>query len=331
MYELEKVGRAKTAPRGSILERSRIWRRIRAQYDRDGALFLLALPALLHIFIFYYVTLPFLVIAFKHFRAADGVWGSRWVGFQNFEFLFGGTGIGWRIVTNVVLYNTTFIVLGTILSLTVAILLAEVHRSVASRFYRTALFFPQFVSWVIIAYIALAFLHRDHGLVNAVLAALGREPVNWYATPWAWPVILVITNVWRTLGIGAIIYLAGILRINPEYYEAAAVDGANRWQQIRYITLPSLTPLIIILVLLSLGQILRGDFGLFYQIPRQYLHPELIRTTDIIDTYVLRALRQGGQLELAMAASVYQATVGFALVVLVNWIVRRVDPERALF
>lgn len=286
---------------------------------------------MLHIIVFQYLTLPFLVIAFQDYRHVDGILGSKWVGFKNFEFLFGGGGKGWEITRHVLLYNATFIVLGTVLALAVAILLAEVHRSLASRFYQTALFFPQFISWVIIAYFGYALLHTQNGMLNGVLVALGQEPVDWYRQPQYWPVILVISSVYRGLGAGAAMYLAGILRINPEYFEAAQVDGANKWQQIRHITLPSLAPLVTILVLLAIGGIFRADFGLFYQMPRQYANPVLIRTTDVIDTYVFRALREGGQLKLATAAGLYQSVVGFVLVVAANWVVRRIDPDRSLF
>lgn len=307
------------------------WPVIRKELRVNLPLLALALPGLIHILLFQYATLPFLLVAFKSYRPALGLWDSPWVGFRNFEFLFTGTGKGWEIIRNVLLYNSTFIILGTVFALAIAIMLAEVHHSRLSRIYRTSLFLPQFISWVIIAYIVLAFFDRDQGMINAMLRSAGANPVNWYGTSEAWPPILVAAHLWRTVGLGSVVYLAGILRINPELFEAAAVDGANRWQQIRFITLPSLMPLVIVLTLLSIGNIFRADFGLFYQVPRQYANPLLIGSTDVIDTFVVRALSNSGQIELATAAGFFQSFVGLVLVVFINSIVRRVNPERALF
>ena len=330
MFELHKPSSTPVQGSAATEPRSTVWRRVRAELDRNGALFLLALPGMLLLIVFKYCTLPYILIAFKDFRAADGLWGSKWVGLKNFAFLFGGTGRGGLIVRNTVLYSLTFMVLGTVLALVVAVLLSKVHKSPVSGVYRLVLFLPRFVSWVIIAYIGYGFLHTKTGMLNGLLAASGREPVEWYRTPEYWPFILVASSIWTGLGSGAIMYLAGILRINPEYYEAAQIDGANEWQQAWYITLPSLMPLIIILNLLALGNIMRANFGLFYQMPMQYKNPQLIRTTDVIETYVYRAL-VSGQLELATAAGLYQSGVGLVLVVAANWVVRKIDPDRSLF
>lgn len=307
----------------------KIWSR--RNFSKNLTLFLMALPGIAHIILFKYVTLPYALIAFKNFRAVDGLWGSKWVGFKNFNFLFGMVGKGWQMVRNVVLYNAAFIILGTLIGLALAVLLAEVYGSRLSKFYQTSLFFPQFISWVIISYVGYAFLHKSNGMINAMLATFGQDPVNWYNSPQYWPIIITLTHLWRGLGMSTVVYLAGILRINTEYFEAASIDGASKWQQVIYITLPSLIPLISVLTLLSIGSIFYADPGLFYQVPRQYVNPALIKSTEVIDTYVLRALRGGGQLELAAAAGVYQSVVGFAMVVAANWVVRKIDPESSLF
>lgn len=303
----------------------------RRNFGKYFTMFLMALPGIAHIVLFKYVTLPYALIAFKNFRAVDGLWGSQWVGLKNFNFLFGMVGKGWQMVRNVVLYNTAFIILGTLIGLALAVFLAEVYGSKMSKFYQTSLFFPQFISWVIISFVGYAFLHKSNGMINGVLTSIGQEPINWYNSPQYWPVIITLTHLWRNLGMSTVVYLAGILRINTEYFEAASIDGASKWQQVIYITIPSLVPLISVLTLLSIGSIFFADPGLFYQVPRQYVNPALIKSTEVIDTYVLRALRGGGQLELAAAAGVYQSVVGFIMVVVANWVVRKIDPESALF
>ena len=301
--------------------------------------YVMTLPALAHVILFRYLTLPYILIAFERYRIQDGIFHSKWVGLYNFRFLFGLSGKGWQMTRNALGYNLSFLFIGTVLAVAVAVLLAEVIKSVWARFYQTLMFVPQFLSWVIIAYIGLAFLHKDTGFINRILVQLGHAPVDWYNSPRFWPFILAIAYQWKYLGGAVVIFLAGILRINPEFYEAASIDGANRWQQIRHITLPSLQPLIIILTLLSIGQIFNADFGLFYQFPRYYANLTLIPVLEVIETFVYRAIGGGGgvgsgggaNLEMAAAAGLYQSVVNFVLVVLANWFVRRIDPERALF
>lgn len=294
-------------------------------------LFLMTLPALSLVILFRYLTLPFLLVAFKDYRSTDGLWGSAWVGFKNFRFLFTTSNKGWIITRNTIAYNTAFIILGTILALFLAILLSEIFRSYMSRIYQTALFLPNFLSWVVVAYAGYAFLSTKTGMLNGVLQSIGKDPLNWYQTTEYWPWILLISNTWKGLGVSTLIYVAAILGINPEYYEVAQIDGANKWQQTRYITLPQLTPLIIVLTLLSIGRIMNADFGLFFEMPRIYMNPQLIKVTDVFDTFVYRALLNLGQIEMATAASLFQSVVGFFMILIANWTVRRIDRERALF
>ncbi len=300
-----------------------IWR-------QNSALLIMTLPGLVLLFVFAYLPMIGLVVAFKDYRASRGIFGSDWVGFKNFLYLF-QTDDARRIVANTLFMNALFIVTTLVGSLAIALLLYEVRHSSTwlAKFYQSTLFFPYLFSYVIINYFVFALLDTQNGLVDHFLANFGVHPIDWYASPQYWPVILTFVNVWKSGGFWSIVYLAGIIAINPEYYEAASIDGATTWHKIRYITLPLLKPLIIINVLLSIGKIFYADFGLFYQVPRNL--PQLYVTTDVIDTYVYRTLTALGDVGMASAAGAFQAAVGFILVVLSNWLVRRTDPERAIF
>jgi putative aldouronate transport system permease protein len=291
-------------------------------------LLLMALPGIILLFIFAYLPMFGIIIAFKNYRFADGIFGSAWVGFDNFRFLF-GTDAAWRITRNTIVMNSIFIAVNTTTALFIAILLNEVYRSRMSKYYQTLLFFPYFISWVVASYFAFGILNATNGLLNQMLINFGWDPVTWYRAPEYWPAILTLANLWNGVGFGSIIYLAGILGISPELFEAAKIDGANKWQQIRFITLPMLLPLIIILTLLSVGKIFNADFGLFYFLPRNT--PMLYSTTDVIDTFVYRSLVELGNISMAAAAGFYQSVVGFILVILANWMVRRYNAEYSLF
>jgi putative aldouronate transport system permease protein len=289
---------------------------------------LMALPGILMLLVFAYLPMVGLVIAFKDYRFADGILGSAWVGFENFRFLF-GTDTAWRITRNTLLMNSLFITTSTVASLVIALLMNEVYTSWLSKYYQTMLFFPYFISWVIVSYFVFGFLNDGTGIANQALTALGQEKVAWYREPGYWPAILTSAHLWNGMGFGSIVYLAGMLGIETSYYEAAEIDGANKFQQIRYITLPLILPLIIILVLLAIGRIFNADFGLFFFVPRD--NPMLYSTTDVIDTFVYRSLVKLGDISMAAAAGFYQSVVGFVLVVLANWLVRRVNPDNSLF
>lgn len=314
---------AKPAPRARLH-----WLGSRRERQTTLSLTLMALPGLIFLLVFAYMPMAGLVIAFKDYRFADGILGSAWVGFDNFRFLF-GTDTAWRITRNTLVMNSLFIVTGTVASLSIAILMNEIYTSRLSKYYQTMLFFPYFISWVIVSYFVFGFLNGNTGIANQLFDQLGLPAVAWYRSPEYWPTILVLAHLWNSVGFGSIIYLAGILGIDPAYFEAAKIDGASKWQQIRYITLPLLLPLIIILVLLSIGKIFNADFGLFYFVPRD--NPMLYSTTDVIDTFVYRSLTQLGNISMAAAAGFYQSVVGFALVVLANWLVRRINRDYSLY
>ncbi len=321
------VGSARptSAKQRGVLER---WFGGSRSVQTNLALTTMALPGVILLLIFAYLPMAGLVIAFKDYRFAEGIWGSAWVGFENFRFLF-GTDQAWRITRNTLLMNSIFITTGTVASLTIAILMNEVYTSRMSKFYQTMLFFPYFISWIIVSYFVYGFLNGDTGLANQALTAVGAEPIPWYRAPEYWPAILTVANLWNGVGFGSIVYLAGILGIDTQLFEAAKIDGANKWQQIRYIMLPMLLPLIIILVLLSIGRIFNADFGLFFFVPRDT--PMLYSTTDVIDTFVYRSLVELGNISMAAAAGFYQSVVGFVMVVVANWVVRRVNADYSLF
>lgn len=294
----------------------------------NGAPLVMSLPAVLHLLIFAYLPMFGIIIAFKEYRFDQGILGSKWVGFYNFRYLF-SSAVAARITRNTILMNLLFMSFGIVTSVTVALLMNEVQGTLRARFYQSAMFLPYFISYVIVGIFAFAFLNMEHGILNRMLEKAGMEPIRWYSEPKYWPAILVTVSLWKGMGYGSILYLAVMLGINPEYYEAARIDGASKWQQIRHITLPMLVPIIIIQLLLSMGGMFRANFGLFFNLTqdRSALYP----TTDVIDTFVYRALVRMGDMGMAAAAGVYQSVVGFCLVILANWLVRKIDPERSLF
>lgn len=302
-----------------------IWKRLK----RYQALILMALPGLLYLLINNYLPMLGAVIAFKDYNFAKGIWGSDWVGFQNFEYLF-KTKDAFIITRNTLLYNLVFIIVGTLLAIGIAVLLNDLKNRFFSRFYQSLILLPHLISMVIVGYLALSFLDVQSGLINRnVLPLLGIQDIAWYSETKYWPYILVIVYMWKHAGYTCIIYLAAIIGIDQEYYEAAKIDGAGRWKQIIHITLPLIVPVITILVLLQIGRIFYSDFGLFYQVPLNA--GVLMPVTNTIDTYVYRALIQLGDIGMSSAAGMYQAAVGFILILISNYIVKKVNSDNALF
>ena len=292
-------------------------------------LYLMLLPGLAYLLINNYIPMAGIIIAFKELNFAKGILGSPWAGFENFKFLFNSPD-AWIITRNTLLYNVAFIIVNMVVGIAIAILICEVRSTKLKKLYQSAILLPFLMSMVILSYIVYALLSSENGLVNnSLLAALGIEGIQWYQEPKYWPFILIIANCWKGVGYGCLIYIASLIGIDPSFYEAARLDGASKWQEITRITLPSLTPTIITLLLLSIGRIFYSDFGLFYQVPMN--SGVLFPTTNVIDTYVYRALIEQGNISMSSAAGVYQSLVGFVIVIASNWIVRRVDKERALF
>ena len=296
---------------------------------KNRVLFLMALPGILLLFGFNYLPLFGLIIAFKNMNFAKGFFRSDWYGFKNFEF-FIKTPYAYTITRNTILFNLVFIALGTILAVTLAIALHEIRNRRTAKVYQSIMFLPYFLSWVVVSYLTFSFLSVDMGFINTqLLPMFGLEPIEWYGNSRYWPPILVFANLWKYTGYNTVIYLATIVGILPEYFEAATIDGASKFQQIRKITIPLISPVVIILVLLGIGRVFFADFGLFYQVPRNT--GALFDVTNVIDTYVYRTLVISGDLGMASAAGFYQAIVGFILVLASNLIVRRIDPAKALF
>nr|WP_242656418.1 ABC transporter permease subunit [Ruminiclostridium hungatei] len=291
-------------------------------------LWLIALPGLAIVFVFNYLPMFGVILAFKNYKPAAGIFGSQWAGFENFKYLF-STRDAWNITYNTLFLNSLFIITGTVGGILIALLVNEVRNKWLVKFYQSSMFLPYFISWVIVSYFVYSLLSYDMGMVNNLLASLGMEPVQWYNEPRLWPAILTIVNLWKGVGYGSVIYLAGIMGIDAELYEAATIDGANKLQQASGITLPLLSPLIITLTLMAIGRIFFADFGLFYNVTLD--NGGLYSTTNVIDTYVFRALKFSGDIGMASAAGFYQAFVGFLLVLASNLFVKKINPERALF
>ncbi len=289
----------------------------------------MCLPALLLLLVFNYMPMTGILIAFKDYKFNLGIFGSKWVGFENFQYLF-TSGDAARILTHTVLYNAVFIITNMLVSIGLALLFNEVRSRYLARVYQSAVFFPYFVSWVIAGYFALALLSTDNGLLNNLRQQLLLSPISWLRTPSVWPFILVFANLWKNAGYLSLIYLAAMMGINPELYEVAQIDGGSRWQQVWYITIPLISPIIIIMLVLSIGKILNADFGLFFYLTRG-ASGGVINSVDVIDTYVYNALRNSTDLGQPAAAGFFQSVVGFILVLTTNQIIRKVDPERALF
>lgn len=301
--------------------------------NKNAAMLIMVLPATLWFIFFSYLPMAGMVIAFKEYRySRDGflasIIESKWVGLQNFKFLF-STNDAYIITRNTVVYNIFFIVLGLVIAVAMAIMLAEITNKRLAKVYQTGMFLPYFLSWVIVGYFVFSFLSLDRGVVNQVAGWFGIDPMNWYSDPTYWPIIIVVVFLWKSVGYNSVIYLAAIMGIDKSLYEAAMIDGANKWQQIRNITIPMLTPLITILTLLAIGKIFYADFGLFYQVPRD--SGTLYSVTNVIDTYVYRGLKSTGEIGMSTAAGLYQSLIGFILVITSNGIVRKFNKDNALF
>ncbi len=292
----------------------------------------MVLPGMLYFIINNYIPMFGITIAFKKVDYSVGVWKSPWVGLSNFKMLFAHNGSFFQsdaflITRNTLLYNATFIILGILMGVIVGICLADIFSRALQKFFQTSILLPQLISMVIVAYIVYALLSNETGMVNHLLGE-GNE-INFYQKSVYWPFILVFIYVWKQVGYNSIIFLSSIVSIDHSIYEAAKVDGASKWQQIRFVTLPMLKPTVITLMLLQVGRIFYSDFGLFYQVPLD--SGALYNVTNTVDTYVYRCLMVLNNVSVASAGSTYQAIVGFVLVFTVNMLVRRYDRENALF
>jgi putative aldouronate transport system permease protein len=295
---------------------------------RYRVLELMCLPAVIFFFMFSYMPMPGIWVAFVKYNYRDGIFGSKFVGLNNFKFL-AESGKLLDLTKNTILYNIAFILLGNLLAILVAILLNEMQSKMFKKVSQTMMFLPYFISQVLVGILVYNLLNYDYGFVNEILSSLGREKWGPYSDPSVWPVILVIVHLWQQTGYNSVVYFAAICGIDAEIIEAAKVDGANAFQKIRYIILPGLKPTIVILLLFALGGIVKGNFGLFYNIigTNSLLYP----TTDIIETYVYRATINDFNFSTASAVGLYQSIIGFVMVMGVNFIVKKIDPDYSLF
>jgi len=311
--------------RPPVLATKGSWQR----FFNNGPLLLMCVPAILFFLVLAYIPMPGLYIAFTQFNYGKGIFGSEFVGFRNFEFLL-GSGDLLRLTWNTVAYNFLFILSSNLFQIAVALMLNEIAGRQFRKTTQTLMLLPYFVSWVLVGLLAYNFLSYEFGMLNGALKALGMEPVETYSNGAVWPVILVLANLWKGAGYGAIIYFASLMSVETEVIEASMIDGAGPWQRIRYILLPALKPTFIILLLFSLGGILRGNFDMFYNLVGAN-NSALFESTDIIETFVFRSLMNNFNFSLASAVSLYQSVFGFALIMTVNAIVKKVSPEHALF
>lgn len=307
----------------TIKKRSK-WGEFRDNFE----LSLMLVPGIIFFLVFSYLPMTGVIIAFKDYRNNLGILGSKWIGLRNFKFFFTSQD-AWRIARNTVGYGFLFIILGIVCAVTIAILLYEVKNKFAIKYYQTTMILPHFLSWVIVGYITYIILEPNMGILNQILNFFGMKSINWYLEPKYWVAILPVVNVWKTVGLNCIMYYAALMGIDEQLFEAATVDGASKWKKIRYITIPSLVPLMTILTILNIGSVIKGDFGLFYNIPRNVglLYP----TTDIIDTYIYRGLQTGDDIGITTAVGLFQSFVGLIMVVITNKIVKKISPENSLF
>jgi putative aldouronate transport system permease protein len=298
------------------------------ELGKNKSLFIMAAPAILLVTLLSYIPMSGLLLAFKNYRYDRGIFGSAWNGLENFRYLF-ISGAGLRITVNTVLYNLLNLVTSQSLGIILAVAITEMRHKFYKKTCQSIIFLPYFISWVIIGTLAYSILNYETGFLNALIRLFGGEAINVYATPSAWPFIISSFNAWKWCGYNSIIYIAAITAIDPECFEAADIDGANIFQKIWYITFPSIRPTVIILVLLNVGRILRGDFEMFYQLVGN--SGQIFNATDVIDTYVFRSLVNNGNIGMTAAATFYQSVLCFIFIVSVNNIVRKLEADYALF
>lgn len=289
---------------------------------------LLLIPAITYVVIFNYIPMGGAIIAFKNYNYAAGIFGSEWIGLKNFRFLIISNKL-WTLTRNTLAYNFAFIVIGMTLEVTFAVIINEMRCKWFKKTFQSFMFLPFFISWVVAVSVIQTLLDYDNGMVTRIVESLGGTMPNIYTTAAPWPYLLVFFRMWKGVGYGSIIYLSAVTGIDQEMYEAADIDGANSWQKVFKITIPNLIPTMVIMFLLAVGQIFRGDFGMFFQMVGN--NGVLLETADILDLYVYRALSSGTNLGMSAAAGLYQSVLCFATILTVNYIVKKIQPDYTLF
>lgn len=295
----------------------------------------MVLPGAIWFFFLRYLPMGGIILAFKNYKVytkKPTFWNnlihSKWVGFKNFKFLFATTD-SWTYIRNTLAYNILWIFLGLVIAVAFAIMLNELTAKFIAKTYQTLMFFPYFLSWVVASYFVLAFLDPTRGLLDHYLVEHGMNAIDWYNEPKYWPLILTICNLWKNIGYSTILYLAAITGIDTSQYEAAAIDGATKWQQIRYVTLPNLRPMICILLIMNVGKIFNSDFGLFYTVPLN--SGSLFSVTQVIDTYIYRTMTATNNIGMSTAGGLLQNAVGFVFIMAANYVVKKIDEDSSLF
>lgn len=295
---------------------------------RNWMLLLMLAPAVIYVLIFSYAPMTGIVLAFKNYQYAGGIYKSPWCGLNNFKALLVAGKLG-MVTRNTLLYNIAFIALGVVFEMGSAILINELISKRFKKIAQSFMFLPYFISWVVVGAIMYNVFNFERGIVNHILTAIGVTPFDLYNTPNAWPIVIIMLKVWKATGYGSVVYLAAITGLDQEMFEAASIDGASAWQKIKYITIPSLIPTMMIMVLLAIGNIFRGDFGLFYQTVKSsaLLQP----VTDVIDTYVFRLLITNSDIGVSAATGLYQSILCFITINICNALVKKLDPDYALY
>ena len=292
-------------------------------------------PGALWLLLLRYLPMGGIILAFKNYKIypkdptfLNNLIHSKWVGLDNFKFLF-TTGDSWVMIRNTLAYNIVFIILGVIIPVAFAVMMSELSKKFVAKTYQTLMFFPYFLSWVVVSYFLNAFIDAQYGLIPMAQRAAGETAVSWYTTPGPWPYIIVFANLWKNVGYSTVLYLAAITGIDQTQYEAAAIDGASKWQQILHVTLPNLRTMIAILFILNVGKIFNADFGLFWNVPMQ--NGALFSVTQVIDTYIYRVLMNTGNIGQSTAAGLLQNIVGFICIIGANAVVNKIDSDSTMF
>ena len=296
---------------------------------KNKTLLFMALPAVVIMILFNYVPMFGLVLAFKKFNFAKGIFGSDWCGLDNFKYLFLVGETAWKLTRNTVLYYIAFTITGTVGSVMLAIGINEMVLKKTGRMFQSFMILPTFISYIAVSFVVYAFLKNDTGMLNRLIVSLGGESIRFYQDDSKWPIILLIVNMWKQIGYGSVLYLSVLTGIDTNLYEAAALDGASAKQKMWYITLPMLVPMVIIRTLMGLGRIMHSDTGLFYQVTKN--SPALYDTTQVLDSYVLNAIMSSTDYGMTAATTFYQSIIGFVMVVGTNLIIRKISPDNALF
>lgn len=289
---------------------------------------LMLVPAAVVIILMCYVPMAGAVLAFKNYNYHDGIFGSPWAGLSNFAYFF-KSGKAWSVTRNTILYNLAFLSINTLLQVSCAIFLSEITRKYFKKFTQSVMFLPYFISWVVVGAVVYNLFNYEFGAVNTLLEKLGMAPIDVYSNPKAWIPILICSSLFKNLGYGTVMYLASVINIDPGLYEAADLDGATVWQKIWHITLPGIRPTMVIMLLLSIGTIMKGDFQMFWQVTGN--NPMVLEATDVIDTYVTRSLMYMQEFGMTSAAGLYQSLMSLVLIMLANFAVKKIEPDYSLF